>query len=575
MRPHLVEEDLARYQLLASAVAGCGVRLERTLAGEPSYTDGHAIFLAEGGGRQADLSGLAVQGALLAAGSLDAALLKRMVGRPSLARRYLSIEGWRALAACGDLLPGVPVVASARRAKLWPSSPEESLAMAISRREVPAPPEVFGVIRPRRVLAAGPVEEAGVPTAQDLARQQLTQEDIPDFDEDEETAELGKVAKLFSNPLQSSLMQKLAKKMGMGKEPGSGAGGAELPTGGARTTGRPGSKGALSLLPASLLPTEELSERGSGWRYPEWDAHGGRYRREWCTVMEVDPRPEDLKVFNPPASADLRRRLARLGVGLERRRRQPQGDDVDVDAAVESRVESLAGSTPDEGVYIESQRRKRSLSVLVLLDISGSAAERTGAAASVHERQRAAAAALLDTLHVLGDRVALYGFRSQGASAVYMVRVKGFEDVLDGVCLERLGGLVPGGYTRMGAAIRHSAHLLATRAGTERRLLVMLSDGFPYDDGYEGSYGEADARRALAETRRQGIGCLCLTLGASTDSEALKRVFGTAAHASAPRLEDLAPHVGPLFRRAMSSADLQRRLAQRNRRSEREIKGVA
>jgi Mg-chelatase subunit ChlD len=572
----LVEQDLARYQLLASAVAGCGVRVERAPEGEASYTDGHTIFLAAAGGRRADLSGLAVQGALLAAGSLDQALLKRMVGRPSLGRRYLTIEGWRALAAIADLLPGVPVVARARRTELWSSSPEESLAVAISRRPVPEAPEVFGVIRPRRVLAAGPVEEAGVPTAQDLARQQLTEEDIPTFDEDDETEDIGKIAKLFSSPLQSGLMQKLAKKMGLGKEPGSGAGGAELPHGGTRTTTRPGSKASLSLLPASLLPTEVLSERGFGWRYPEWDANAGRYRPEWCTVMEVDPRPEDLKVFNPPPSRDLRRRLARLGVGLERHRRQPQGDDIDVDAAVESRVELLAGSTPDDGVYLESQRRKRSLAVLILLDISGSAAERTTPRASVHERQREAAAALLDTLHVLGDRIALYGFRSHGASAVYMVRVKCFEDVLNGVCMERLGGLVPGGYTRLGAAIRHSAHVLDTRAGTDRRLLLVLSDGFPYDDGYEGSYGEADSRRALSETRRQGIGCLCLTLGASTDTEALKRVFGTAAHASAPRLEDLTPHIGPLFRRAMSSADLQRRLAQRNRRSEQETKkGVA
>jgi nitric oxide reductase activation protein len=319
------------------------------------------------------------------------------------------------------------------------------------------------------------------------------------------------------------------------------------------------------MLPASLLPTEVVSERGWGWRYPEWDEHGNRYRKQWCTVMEVDPRPEDLRLFDPPLTNDLRRRLARLGVGLERRRRQPQGDDIDIDAAVESRVELLAGSTPDDGVYVESQRRRRSLAVLVLLDVSGSVAERSSALGSAHEQQRRAAAMLLDALHSLGDRVALYGFRSQGRSSVYMIRVKSFDEVVSGVTYERLGGLAPGGYTRLGAAIRHSAHILTTQAGTERRLLVVLSDGFPYDDGYEGAYAEADARRALAETRRQGVGCLCLTLGASTAPKGLRRVFGTAAYANAVRLEDLAGHIGPLFRKAMASADLQRRLAQRHR----------
>ena len=576
MKPQLVQGDLARYQLLASAVAGRGVRVERAPPGESSYTDGHAIFLADVGDRQADLAGLAVQGALLASGSLDTVLLKRLIGRPSVARRYLAVEGRRALSACRDVLPGLPVVVESGRCELWSTTPEESMAVAISRRAVPEAPEQFGVLRPRRVLDAGPVEEAGVPTAADLARPDLVEEDLPTFDEDEESEDIGRIVKLFSNPLQSNLMQKLAKKMGVGKEPGTGPGGAELPTGSARFTNRPGSKGSVCLVPSDLVPTEVVSDRGLGWVYPEWDVYNSVYRPDWCTVREVDPRPEDLKAFHLPSSSDLRRRLARLGVGLERRRRQSQGDDIDVDAAVEARVDLAAGSPPGEDFYVESQRRKRSLAVLVLLDISGSAAERTQAA-TVHERQRAAAGSCVDALNALGDRVAVFGFRSHGASAVYMIRVKGFNDGVDGVCSERLGGLVPGGYTRMGAAIRHSTHLLNTRAGTDRRLLVVLSDGFPYDQGgYEGNYGESDARQALIEARRQGIGCLCLTLGASTDTEALKRVFGTAAHASAPSLEHLAHHIGPLFRRALSSADLQRRLAQRRVRSERlPTKGVA
>jgi len=88
--------------------------------------------------------------------------------------------------------------------------------------------------------------------------------------------------------------------------------------------------------------------------------------------------------------------------------------------------------------------------------------------------------------------------------------------------------------------------------GTTRRLLVVLSDGFAYDHGYEGSYGEADARRALVEARRRGTACLCLSMGAPTDTEALRRVFGTAAHARVPRLEDLPAMVGPLFRFALN-----------------------
>ena len=68
----------------------------------------------------------------------------------------------------------------------------------------------------------------------------------------------------------------------------------------------------------------------------------------------------------------LRRPLARLGMDLERRRRQLQGDDIDIDAAVEARVDVLAGSAPDEAIYIDSLRRRRDLAVLLLLDVSGS-----------------------------------------------------------------------------------------------------------------------------------------------------------------------------------------------------------
>ena len=64
-------------------------------------------------------------------------------------------------------------------------------------------------------------------------------------------------------------------------------------------------------------------------------------------------------------------------------------------------------------------------------------------------------------------------------------------------------------------------------AGHLGRLLVVLSDGLAYDHGYEPAYGAADARRALGEARRQGVGCLCLSVGASTDDEALGRVFGS------------------------------------------------
>jgi nitric oxide reductase activation protein len=255
-------------------------------------------------------------------------------------------------------------------------------------------------------------------------------------------------------------------------------------------------------------------------------------------------------------------------MAMERRDRQLQGIDVDIDAAVESRVDAKAGSAPEESVYIDLVRRRRDLAVLLLLDISGSAGEPSVVGGTVHEHQRAAAAALMTALHDLGDRVALYAFRSRGRTAVQVLAVKRFDDRLDAAAMLRLGGCTPGAYTRLGAAIRHGAAVLEREAGTSRRLLVVLSDGFAYDHGYEGTYGEADARRALGEARRRGNGCVCLSLGAATDPAALRRVFGTAAHAGVPRVEQLPDIVGPLFGFALRTAEAQRRVFQRKMRTQ-------
>ena len=212
-------------------------------------------------------------------------------------------------------------------------------------------------------------------------------------------------------------------------------------------------------------------------------------------MIEVTPKLDE--PFMPEGAQTLRRALARLGVAVERRHRQLQGDDIDIDAAVEARVETLAGSAPDESVYIDSVRRRRDLSVLILLDISGSAGEPSVTGAAVHELQRRAAAALTVALHDLGDRVALFAFHSQGRAAVSVVPIKRFDDPLDTLVFRRVGGLVPGAYTRLGAAIRHGAAVVEAHGGTPRRLLVVVSDGFAYDYGYEGAYGEADARRRV------------------------------------------------------------------------------
>ena len=142
-----------------------------------------------------------------------------------------------------------------------------------------------------------------------------------------------------------------------------------------------------------------------------------------------------------------------------------------------------------------------------------------------------------------------------------LVPVKRFDDDLDALVIRRLNSLRTRGLLEAGGghpAWRGSA---GDRGGTSRRLLVVLSDGLAYDHGYERAYGAADARRALAEARRRGTGCLCLSVGAGTDVTTLRRVFGSAAHAAIPRPEQLSGVIGPLFRSALRSAEVRRRVS--------------
>jgi hypothetical protein len=555
-----------RLGLLASAIAGRTVEVAEAEQGEPPWTDGAVVFVDGEASARDQVRAVAVQASLLAAGSLGPDVVGRLGRR---GRRYLAVEGHRALAAQEAMLPiGVRGLID-REIAACSESPAASLALAVSRVVIPEPPAVFGAIRSGRVRgvptgAEGDGEgDGGRPNVPRRESEQVLREL-----EDSEAGEGQGGFDLF-NPIGGGgaagrLLRRLLRSersRGGGGQPG-----ADAPTHRAAPSRLVARRAVLSAA-SGALPDDPEAGRGRGAVYPEWNVHARRYRAAWCTVGEVEPEEDGRGSLVPPDTHALRRPLARLGLERERRRRQPDGDDIDIDAVVEARVELAAGSAPDEAVYVDTVRGRRDLSVLVLLDVSGSAGEPSPTGKRVHEHQRAAAAALTVALHDLGDRVALYGFRSLGRQAVQVLPVKRFGDRLDARALGRLAGLEPAGYTRLGAAIRHGASMLEAERATARRLLLVLSDGFAYDHGYGGAYGKADARRALAEARRRGTACLCLSIAAGTDVLALRRVFGTAAHAALPHPSALPAKVGPLFRSALQRAEAQQRMSQQRERA--------
>ncbi|OBI19884.1 nitric oxide reductase activation protein [Mycobacterium sp. E2462] len=549
--------------MFASALAGRPVTVAALGPGEPAWSDGQTIHLDAGAPARAQLAAVAVQASLIAAGSLDPGVVRPLVRHPNWARRYLALEGHRALVANAGLLPATLASLGDSDTACRSGSPADSLRIARGRGPIDDPEAQFGVLRAAQVLTASSVatqrhDDAAaqhVPRAHGATEREELDDGLVDDSDDPD---------LFTSPVGGGgfLGKWLKRLLSSARKTGSGGGppGADAPT--HRTySGARGANAVFSL--ASARGEDDGAARcaAHGAVYPEWDVTRGRYRPGWCTVREVDATIDASATAAVDDALALRRPLARLGMGLHRRRRQAQGDDIDIDAAVEARVELLAGSVPDESVYLDSLRRRRDLSVLLLLDASGSAAEPGTAGRTVHQQQRAAVAHLAIALHDLGDRVALYAYYSQGRRAVSVVPVKRFDDHLDSRILRRLNSIEPGAYSRLGAAIRHGAAVLETRGGTARRLLVVVSDGLAYDHGYERAYGAADARRALTESRRRGTGCVCLTIGAGTDVAALRRVFGSTAHATITRPDRLAGVIGPLFRSALRSAEVRRKVS--------------
>lgn len=562
-------ERVAGLGMLASALAGRPVAVAELQAGEPAWTDGQTIHLdatARDGGGIEILKTVAAQASMIAAGSLDPDVVRSLVRHPRLAKRYLAIEGHRALVCNADLLPGILASLGDRDIAGRSDSPATSLRIASGREAIDDPEPAFGVIRAAKVVAAASRAEAQRNQAEPQhVPRKLGNQKPPELEElDDGEVDDSDHPDLFTSPVGGGgfIGKWLKKLLSAARKTGSGGGppGADSPTHRTNSTKR----GANAVASLASAPGEEgggADPAADGVRYPEWDGARKGYRPAWCTVREIEPTTKASATQAIDDAIGVRRPLSRLGMGLHRRHRQPQGDDIDVDAAVEARVEVRAGSVPDEAVYLDSLRRRRDLSVLLLLDVSGSAGEPGTLGRTVHEQQRAAVANLTVALHDLGDRVALYAYYSQGRGAVSVVPVKRFDDHLNAQVIRRLNSLEPGAYSRLGAAIRHGSAVLETRGGTSRRLLVVLSDGLAYDHGYERAYGAADARRALTEARRRGTGCVCLTIGAGTDVQSLRRVFGSTAHATVARPDQLAGVIGPLFRSALRSAEVRRRVS--------------
>ncbi|HEY1828111.1 MAG TPA: hypothetical protein VGF87_08825, partial [Acidimicrobiales bacterium] len=418
----MAHAGLERFGLLASALAGRTVDVEAASAGERTWTDGQRILIDPDLDRTEIVRGLSLQACLIAADSLAPQVLADLARRPKLRRRYLHVEGARALAAQYDLLPPSVRAAIDPHWAAGTDSPLQSLTIAASRATIEDPPLWFGELRPWaiRVEPATDSNETGPsglwhePRRGDAeALRALEDEAMDDTATDQLSSPVGG---------GGGIGRLLGRLLSDARGSGGGPPGADTPTHRAAGGGR--RRGAVRStvgLPGGALDGPAGIPHHADAVYPEWDVHRQRYRPDWCTVREMPMPHQGPRSTVLPDSHATRRALGRVGLSLEPLGRQLEGVDIDIDAAVEARVNALAGTPTEEGAYVDMVRRRRDLAVLVLLDVSGSGGEPAAVGGTVHAHQQAATARVARALHEIGARVALYGFRSQGRTSVQIL----------------------------------------------------------------------------------------------------------------------------------------------------------
>ena len=282
--------------------------------------------------------------------------------------------------------------------------------------------------------------------------------------------------------------------------------------------------------------------------YDEWDHSRQKYRKEWCQLREIQIEGissgfvEHTLVKHRSLLKHLHRTFEALRDEDRRIRKQPYGEDIDLDAVISSYADIINGEEISQNLFIKQRKVERNIAVMFMVDMSGSTS------GWINDMEREALVLLCESLEVLGDRYAIYGFSGITHQRCDIYKIKGFDEAYSEEVKNRVAGIKPQDYTRMGAAIRHLSKLLS-QVEAKTKVLITLSDGRPDDqDGYRGAYGIEDTRRALIESKHLGIHPFCITI----DEEAmdyLQHMYGPVNFTIVDEVDKLPYKVSDIYRR--------------------------
>ena len=314
----------------------------------------------------------------------------------------------------------------------------------------------------------------------------------------------------------------------------------------------------------SQSPEQELEAGEVAYSYDEWDRELADTRVNWCRVVEKRVRNGDRSFVELTRSryrgviSSIKHQFQLMRPeSLLRVRNELDGDDYDLDAVINYVADRRADGRQSERLYTKRLRRERDVAVSFLLDQSSSTARTIGRhplqpythpGRRIIEIEKEGLVLMSEALEAVGDAYAIYGFTSEGRRNVKFYVVKDFDERHSDEIERRIGGINYQHNTRLGAAVRHAAaRLRAQQART--RLLIVLSDGRPYDHDYgDARYAREDTREALRQARISGITPFCITIDRDSEAE-LKDLYGEVGYTIIDDVLSLPERMPAIYRR--------------------------
>lgn len=279
----------------------------------------------------------------------------------------------------------------------------------------------------------------------------------------------------------------------------------------------------------TVSESAEVDETGYHLKYDEWDYSKRVYKDNFCKVYPKSILKTDINYYrktikeNTSTLMGLRKMLSSINTKYQQQRRQRQGEEFDLDALTDLFVDVNSKQTPTEKIYLSKRKKEKDISILLLLDISLSS-DGYANGNRVIDVEKQVSILFGEILDEYNIDFSINCFYSKTRNHSSYITVKDFDEEWNPSKL-KIGAVEPSGYTRIGAALRHSGAILDKRE-TKNKWVVLISDGKPNDyDKYEGNYGVNDIKQALRELNERQINSYALAIEAQAKYY-LPQMFG-------------------------------------------------